>query len=331
MDKSNKFHKNCKTAYVILVIILIIIELSLIVSLATLPIPIGGMNLLILNLFGFLIALCFLWMKRHDAAILSNNLAEGVVEKILSKPVNDENDCMENNKTKNDISSPILYCRPFIADGRQLHFAGNNFKSEEEHIDYIFKGVGPFLAIGNAMETAPPLGALRTYVPNEEWQNHVIELVKRARLVIIKIGISDAVLWEFKVAVKLLKPEQIILLTGKSRKQYETFCEAANKYTKMPLPEYIRVKWRLSGSIGGLVYFKKDWTPVYQPIRYEPLRKVNHEFPLVPGLMMGFQPVFEQLNIPWKEPEKASIPPVLIAGIIIVIMMLLIIFLVALA
>lgn len=59
----------------------------------------------------------------------------------------------------------------------------------------------PVYAIGKPDEFMPPTGAKRIYV-DDDWQEIVIELMERSKLILHRINISDNYLWEFEQCYK---------------------------------------------------------------------------------------------------------------------------------
>lgn len=56
--------------------------------------------------------------------------------------------------------------------------------------------LGPPVAIGMPGERLPPLGALRDYYRDDEWQSAVLNWLARADLIVVIVGKSPGALWE---------------------------------------------------------------------------------------------------------------------------------------
>ncbi len=116
-----------------------------------------------------------------------------------------------------DSRKPILYLRPFSQDEgvypRWLSAFGNYGVAEgqEQTLARIMSQVGPFLAIGRPGEKLPPLGAIRKYVNEEEWQQIVGEVVRDAALVILRIGSSQGLVWEFRHVCGAIETKKLVL------------------------------------------------------------------------------------------------------------------------
>lgn len=229
--------------------------------------------------------MCINRARRHDAVCMSHTL-------------------------KNDPRFPIVYLRPFSEDRKTDHPLGTwltmQTRSEEEQLIHVFKDVGPVIAIGDPREKLPTLGAERTYFRNDKWQSEVLEMLGKAQFVILRAGTSKGFLWEIEMVVKLVRPEQIIILTGKKKNEYEEFCQQINNRLPQPLPAYVKSKIR-QGTTRGFVYFTKEWTPVFKPLISEGMFRISRKYPMAPIFNASFKPVFEQLQIPWKRQEMSAI------------------------
>jgi hypothetical protein len=170
-----------------------------------------------------------------------------------------------------DARAPIVYLRPFDADGAQIAKTwGSRLRlsvwdqygmTYEERLARTLRKVGPFVAIGDPTETLPGLGAGRLYAADETWQVTVDELTARAGAVLLQAGESEGVAWEVHHVVALGAPERVILSLplakkrreSSRRKRYDAFRRRFGDVFPRPLPE----------AIGHcqFAYFDADWTP----------------------------------------------------------------------
>ena len=123
-----------------------------------------------------------------------------------------------------DRRPPVVYLRSFTAD--RTTAKGVTFSSwftEEEQLVRVMRDVGPLVAIGEPGELLPSLGAARLYVGTDDWQQVVHDLLARARLVMLRIGQSPGLYWEFENVVRRARPEQIVLLVPQDERVYEEF------------------------------------------------------------------------------------------------------------
>ncbi len=58
------------------------------------------------------------------------------------------------------------------------------------------KQFGPFIALGDPLDSVPPEGAARSYVPDEDWQRHFSTHAAAAAAIVIDGSLSNSVYWE---------------------------------------------------------------------------------------------------------------------------------------
>ena len=140
-------------------------------------------------------------------------------------------------KALRDSRSPIVYLRAFKDDelmskslvSREGLFrpsiftAQLNLVSQEERMAKAMARIGPFLALGRSEDELPPLGAIRLYGDDEHWHENILKLLKRARLVTIRAGVTKSLMWELKEARKFLRPQQLVFLVPNDRDSYDKF------------------------------------------------------------------------------------------------------------
>jgi hypothetical protein len=109
-----------------------------------------------------------------------------------------------------DVRTSVLYLRSFTegdiaAETRGIGTFLSHLSTEEEQLAAAVEVVGPLVAIGRPGDKLPQLGALRLYVPDEEWQATVTTLLTRARLVILRVARDTPRLrWELEQAARLV-------------------------------------------------------------------------------------------------------------------------------
>ncbi len=260
-----------------------------------------------------------------------------------------------------DPRPPVIYLRSFQADKEAaaavtspvlagpfalLHpietwsrlFETFDSRTEEELLVEALGQVGPVVAIGKPGEKLPELGAARTYVSDAEWQTTVRDLFGRAALAVLRIGQTPGFYWEVEHSAKSLDPRRLVLLVPTfSRKQYDAFRKGASAHFPRPLPEYgtslvrsVLAGGRL-GSVGGLVYFKRDWTAVYVDLTRvkwpwkHSLRFLGRRT-ILNVLDWALQPVYRQLGVTWTPPPARwgiivlkLIPGIVVTGIVVVL------------
>ncbi len=136
--------------------------------------------------------------------------------------------------------------------------------------DALSSGDEPMIGVGRPGEPAPPVGALRVYLPNADWQPQVRELIEGARHVVLALGWGEGTLWELREVTRLLEPEQVILVVPMEQPEYERFRAMAAKSLRVDLPPYAGHSG-VRSSIRGLITFSKGWTATFVPIKaYSP-------------------------------------------------------------
>jgi hypothetical protein len=104
-----------------------------------------------------------------------------------------------------DQRPPILYLRRFDDDqeeSRNPDSGGFIFGTLEERLIRAMRRYGPVVALGPAGERLPPLGAARMYVDDADWRRTVCDLAAKARLVVLRPAVKEAVLWEARTAAR---------------------------------------------------------------------------------------------------------------------------------
>jgi len=149
-----------------------------------------------------------------------------------------------------DSRAPVVYLRPFAADQRILWF--------ERVIKKWLGQLGPMVAVGRPDERLPAGVIARAYADEGQWQERVMDLIGRARLVVTQIGTSEGLMWELIMSVHLLRPDQLLVCVGDRGRaadsRYRQFRDVASSIFPRGLPDHI------PGS--GFITFGPDWTPI---------------------------------------------------------------------
>jgi hypothetical protein len=115
-----------------------------------------------------------------------------------------------------DHRPPVLYLRAFayeeqkfvILPGKEAakysSYLGtkSGVTLEQYFASAIREAIGPFVALGNPLDYAPPEGASRKYERDENWKDYFLDQARRAACIIIQVGDSRNLQWEFE-ALKL--------------------------------------------------------------------------------------------------------------------------------
>jgi hypothetical protein len=138
--------------------------------------------------------------------------------------------------------------------------------SAEELLAKAFRPCGPFVAIGRPGEFLPTSGADRMYVPDEEWQQVVLDYLKASQAVVLQPARSEGVRWEMEKVFSLVLRHKILLsmLNFKNRpNRYEELRYWMQKEYGVRLPVALPFLDTLA-----CIYFEADGTARTQAICY---------------------------------------------------------------
>ncbi len=205
-----------------------------------------------------------------------------------------------------DPRPPVLYLRSFKDDPVGAAVPESPYgaafaliATEEQQIAEVFSEIGPVIAIGKPGERLPELGAARLYVPHDQWQDKVSQLMSQSRLVLYRASDTQGFHWEVEHGGQRLSPEKIVFLIP-AQSNYRLFCSAAERLLPARFPEQPR-KQRRCGSLSGLVYFDPAWQSHFVAPRNTWFRNQIRK-PMVSVLKTMAEPVFRQLGAPWSPP-----------------------------
>jgi len=205
--------------------------------------------------------------------------------------------------TLNPKMAAVLYLRPFRSDATALRqtflalftFGDFNLLTHTECLADVLKPFGQMLMVGRPGEGLPRPGAASLYADNAEWQALVTEQMSDARLVVIRPGQSDGIMWELGSARRHVRPDRLLIeLPGFSKRRYRELREQfATRGIHLP----VKVKRR-----GGFIRFNQGWEPEYLPMTYPILRSgmfnIRRKW-----IHFTLRPVFESQGIPWDLPK----------------------------
>ena len=81
----------------------------------------------------------------------------------------------------------------------------------------VAASVGPFVALGNPEDYIPPEGAFRLYAKDSDWKDRLDDLTKRASWILVEIGSSDALGWEFDHLRREGLQQKVFIITPPAR------------------------------------------------------------------------------------------------------------------
>jgi hypothetical protein len=227
-----------------------------------------------------------------------------------------------------DSKPDVLYLRGFGTDppfsATAMGFT-SGWLTDEEQLGEVLQPFGDLVAIGKPGETLPTPGAARLYASDAEWKKVVTDQMQTARLVVIRAGTSEGLLWELKQAVQIMNPKKLLILLLKMRKKhYEAFKKEADQIFNATFPKVHELK--RFGTISGFVRFSPDWSPNFLPLR-APSLALGYK-PYCTLFKFTLRPVFEEYGLEWKPPPRVS---KLVLWLGICVLFLFVIFLLAFA
>jgi hypothetical protein len=144
---------------------------------------------------------------------------------------------------RRDPSPSVVYLRSFRDDGRRLeeralHELGNALfsiigRTVEQRLAAILRRVGPVVAIGRPGEDLPEEGAARMYVAESDWRDVVLDLLSRARMVILQVGDTAGLRWEIVTVGQSMRPEQVLLFAAFDRRRDRRVARRADYYQRI--------------------------------------------------------------------------------------------------
>ncbi|MCB1897435.1 MAG: hypothetical protein H6945_01145 [Zoogloeaceae bacterium] len=124
-----------------------------------------------------------------------------------------------------DSRPPVLVLRAFRDDALNVE-GGARWRgwlrpqpTLEEIAAHATVGVGPAIAIGDPSEQLPPLGAARDYLADADWRSVVMALVDEAAMVVLVLGDSDNLLWEFSMTMQRRRGRGVLVLLPPLRRR----------------------------------------------------------------------------------------------------------------
>ena len=156
-------------------------------------------------------------------------------------------------------ADPILYLRSFESD-RPSGFGRASVTSDEEQLMKALRSIGKPIAIGRPRESLPQIGAPRVYYSDAEWQEHVLQLVRASRLVVIRTGFGDGLRWEVEQILSIVHPEKLLIVVS-TLPSLEAFGSWTRSVIRWPSPGLVFRKPLFAG-IYGFILFDTNWSPI---------------------------------------------------------------------
>ena len=189
----------------------------------------------------------------------------------------------------------VLYLRSFKEEVTTSRFVPRfGLLTEEQHLSHALGGLGPLLAIGMPGEPLPQLGANRVMVDEAHWRSVVIGWIRRASLIVLRVGNTPSFWWEVRQVFRLADPTKVIFVAPHGRARYEEFANALERLRPggVNMPSYVAAATESGVSIAGFVAFDVVWQASW------------HALPLPrPGLAQVLQP----LSVPMTRALRAAL------------------------
>lgn len=130
-----------------------------------------------------------------------------------------------------DSRPPVLFLRSFKEDQKvkfwSLKFASSSVSEGtlEQRLSRNFGARGPFIAVGDP-DGSLVLGAVRTTLSNDEWQDRVVGWMQAASAIVLIAGTTRWVDWELKKILDLRDVSKLVLVFPPARKRFRSRAEA---------------------------------------------------------------------------------------------------------
>ena len=224
-----------------------------------------------------------------------------------------------------DQKPEVLYLRSFRSDPSTAKYVFSTLdpmlqglETQEEQLAEVLRPFGDLVAIGRPGEGLPEPGAARIYVSDDEWKEVVKRRMQAARLVIIRAGGGENLLWELGQGMETLKPEKLLILVLRMNvNDYESFRTKADSLLNVSLPEGAETLQRF-GQVSGFIGFAADWKPSFFPLQ-APYFRTSLFKPYRSLFKFALKPVFESFGQEWQPPalSVARLPVYALLGILI--------------
>ncbi len=225
-----------------------------------------------------------------------------------------------------DSKPDVLYLRTFRSDPSTAGYVFSSIltnrllsglATEEEQLADVLRPFGDLVAIGQPGEALPKPGAARIYASDEEWKDVVKRQMQQARLVVIRAGVGENLLWELKQAVEILDPKKLLILVLNMKvNYYDSFRLKADLVLGTSLPEGFKLK--RFRRVSGFIAFASDWTPTFLPLR-GPYFRTGVVRPYQRLFMFALEAFFEKAGLEWQRPSisKAKVSAIVVLALFV--------------
>jgi hypothetical protein len=210
----------------------------------------------------------------------------------------------------------VLFLRNFASDHSLddpgLFAFGSAGYSEEQRIADLFGGLAPVVALAQPDEP-PELGAKRFMSTDENWKATIASLVARALVVIVRLSLSPAVIWE----LQLLRGRQPGLPVLFLLPMYPTRKGEVDTYPRLASALTEATGWSFPDQRGyaRMLFFKSDREPVlFKTGQFRTLKTLLRPFFQSTGLRPA--PIGEPLRLF----HKSMLAITLLYGVIVILL-----------
>lgn len=127
-----------------------------------------------------------------------------------------------------DTRPAVLYIRPFRQESDPFFYVPPNELPRytrrgrpassvtfEQYLGAEFtRQLGPFVALGNPLDSVPPEGAVRDYAPDEDWQHHFRAHAGASAAIVTESSLSDNLHWELAEIIRKSWQHKLFFLTA---------------------------------------------------------------------------------------------------------------------
>lgn len=167
-----------------------------------------------------------------------------------------------------DGRQPVLYLRSFADDHTSAQVDDGvalNIHSREEQLAGTLRAFGPVIAVGRPGEPLPHLGAARFYLPLDDWQPVILQLMYLSRFIVLRVGVGEGLWWELGQAIATQPPGKLILLTPG---QPAGVAERLDQL--LPIPARLETVSAGDPWISTAIAFGPGWMPHVHPVKTAP-------------------------------------------------------------
>jgi hypothetical protein len=170
----------------------------------------------------------------------------------------------------------------------------------EEQFVRTLNQIGPVVAIGLPGEDQPHAGAYRLYLDHATWQQSVEQLLEKARLVVIRTGLSGGLHWEIERVVRRASPQRVLMVVDDAVEMRR--CLECIRNIHSHVSPSVRLGWRRVCGVRGLLVFDEQWRVSKLRLLGRGIYAPRSRNFVEPGLARSLHPVFETLGIEWPRP-----------------------------